>query len=94
MSYFWPGSVSAHWGPGPVNANLGPGPVNADLGPGGCRYPRGDGLLWHGVYFGVSGGPGVIGGVFGIGSGFLVGCRSHCPGILVFVFQGFFASAN
>ena len=35
MSYFWPGSVSAHWGPGPVDADLGPGPVNAGLGPGG-----------------------------------------------------------
>ena len=89
MSYFWPGSVSAHWGPGPVDADLGPGPVNAGLGPG----PVNAGL-------GPGGVDTLVGWVFVASPLFrdlwlLFSCGvSHCPGILVFAFQGLFASAG
>ena len=79
MSYFWPGSVSAHWGPGPVNANLGPGPVNADLGPGGADTLVEMGCCGMVFISGFQGGLGSLVGYLGLALVFLWGVGRIAP---------------
>ena len=79
MSYFWPGSVSAHWGPGPVNANLGPGPVNADLRPGGADTLVEMGCCGMAFISGFQGGLGSLVGYLGLALVFLWGVGRIAP---------------